>query len=311
MSRSKALLIAAVLVAFTSSCAPAKSAPSAPVNVGAMAAPVTATLQPRDLYRTVRLEGRVEAYDPLVVTTRSAGSFIPVASIPNGSTVTAGQIVGRVVSCSSPTSTQAAVPAPGSSAGTSTQGVSTSSGCPVASVVRMNVKAPVAGTISRLSAQDIQAGGTVGSIQPPGLHIRLPVTDKSQLYNFVRPPRTGKAELLGGPAGFVVTFERTDYHRDSGGVEVYTTLPSAQEAYPGIAAVVVFVVGTQNGVMTLPLAAVKGQSGEGDVVVRDDHGTQHVKHVTLGASDDNYVEVRGLAPTTKVLLYPTESDFAG
>ena len=311
MSRSKALLILTVLVAFTSSCAPAKSTPSARVNVGAMAAPVTATLQARDLYRTVRLEGRVEAYDPVAVTTRSAGSFTPVVSLPNGSTVTAGQIIGRVVSCSSTQSSQAAGSATDSSAGTSAKGVSTSSGCPAASVVRLNVRAPAAGAISGLTAQDVQAGATVGSVQRPGLHIRLPVTDKSQLYNFVRPPRTGKAELLGGPAGFVVSFERTDYHRDSGEVEVYVTLPSAQKAFPGIAAVVVFVVGTQDGVMTLPLAAVKGQSGEGDVVVRDDHGTQHVKHVTLGASDDNYVEVKGLATTSKVLLYPTESDFAG
>lgn len=283
----------------------------APVKVGAMAAPVTTTPQPRDLYRTVRLEGRVESYDPVVVTTGLAGSFTPVGSLLNGSSVTAGQIIGRVISCSVTQSSQVARSTTDSSVGTSTKGgVSTSSGCPVASVVRTNLRTPVAGAISGLSAQDIQAGATVGTVQPPGLHIRLPVTDKSQLYNFVRPPRTGKAELLGGPAGFVVTFERTDYHRDSGEVEVYVTLPSAQKAFPGIAAVVVFVVGTENGVLTLPLAAVKGQSGGGDVVVLNDNGTQHVRHVTLGASDDNYVEVKGLAPTTKVLLYPTESDFA-
>ena len=276
-----------------------------------MAAPVTATLQPRDLYRTVRLEGRVEAYDPLVVTTRSAGFFTPVASLSDGKTVTAGQIVGRVVSCSSSPPTKAAGSVPDSSPGASTQSVPASSSCPTASVVRLNIRAPAAGAISGLTAQDVPAGATVGSVQRPGLHIRLPVTDKSQLYNFVRPPRTGKAELLGGPAGFEVTFERTDYHRESGDVDVYVTLPSAQKAFPGIAAVVVFVVGTQDGVMTLPLAAVKGQSAQGDVVVRDDNGAQHVKHVTLGASDDNYVEIKGLAPTTKVLLYPTESDFAG
>jgi hypothetical protein len=129
------------------------------------------------------------------------------------------------------------------------------------------------------------------------------------LYTFADPPDTGKAEIVGGPSGFTVHYDRRSYDRGSGQTTVWVRMPRDVEVFAGLKAVVVFVTDVQDDVLTLPLSAVRGRSGAGQVVVVDGQGGQAPTDVALGVSDDAYVEVADLPEDTEVLLYPLESDF--
>lgn len=270
--------------------------------VAAAAAPVAVEVQTRDLYKTLRLEGTVETFDPVPVPAGTAGRFQFAAGIKDGTRVTVGQPLGTLRSC---VPIQGRVTSP--SVNTSPDSAAQQS-CPDSSMRATTVRAPAAGVLSDSDVQDVIKGMAVGSVQPDGFHVRLPIVDKSALYGFVDPPKDAKAQLLGGPSGFAVAFERVAYDKDSGAVEAFVTLPATVAAFPGLRAVVVFVTGKTASVPTLPLSAVRGREGEGDVVIVDSRGDMP-KHVTLGGSDDQYVQVEGLEPGTKVLLFPLESDF--
>ena len=156
---------------------------------------------------------------------------------------------------------------------------------------------------------EVTSGTPLASIQPPGFHIRLPVTDPAALYSFVSPPHRGRAQIIGGPAGFPVRFERTVHQRDSDQVTVYVALPKKIRAFAGLHAVVVFVTATRSMVPTLPNSAVQGHSGNGEIVTLNATGKHHVTQVRIGAADGDYVEVSGVPEGMTVLLYPLNSDF--
>jgi multidrug efflux pump subunit AcrA (membrane-fusion protein) len=156
----------------------------------------------------------------------------------------------------------------------------------------------------------VSSGEQLGSIQRTGFHIRLPVTDPASLYTFVSPPRRARGQIIGGPAGFVVHFERLTHVQDSDDVTVYVTLPSTVHAFAGLHAVVVFVTGEKSDVPALPSSAIQGGSGTGQAVVVGADGHTEPVTVQLGTADGQYVQVSGLPVGTKVLLYPLDSDFA-
>ena len=60
----------------------------------------------------------------------------------------------------------------------------------------------------------------------------------------------------------------------------------------------------------LPVSAVVGSSGQGQVIVVHADGTAEVRIVQLGVSDIYNIEVTGgLQPTEKVLQNPVQEDF--
>jgi hypothetical protein len=302
LSRRHGLTVATLLVAaglFGIGCThPAGPSGEAKPKVEASArtGPATIRTQLRDIHSTMRLEGVVEAYDVVRVVAAQAGNFVPAAGLVNGQSVKSGAAIGRLEWC------QASGPAAATQPGT---------GAPRCSVNRTTVTAPVAGVLSSLYPQTVPAGAPVADIQPAGFHVKLSVPDPALLFSFKTPPKSGKAELVGGPAGFVVGYEDLVYTKDTGIVNVYASIPGDVPAFAGLHAVVVFVTSVKDQVPTLPLSAVRGRTDVGQVVAVDAVGGKAPVAITLGASDDAYVEVSGLDPATDVLLYPLELDFAG
>jgi hypothetical protein len=297
-------VVVAVIALLTAACSDGTVSvdpPGQPIQASTLPGSATTRVQSRDIYETVRLEGIVETYAKVPVTAPEAGSFVPTRDLANGRTVKKGAVLGKIEKCLVPANPPAAVAAPGPSAPAGECG----------SLRRTSVTAPVDGALSGLSAQDLSVGATVATIQPPGLHIRLPIADPATLYRFTNPPTSGKAELVGGPAGFTVSYERRFYSPDDGRVSVYTSLPGTVPAFEGLHAVVVFVTSVKNHVPTLPLSAVRGRAGQGRVVTVDAAGKRTTVEVTIGDSDDAYVVITGLGTTVDVLLYPLDSDFSG
>jgi hypothetical protein len=168
----------------------------------------------------------------------------------------------------------------------------------------------VGGTITALTSADISAGAEVARIRPPGYVIRATITDPEALYDLMRPPRTAKARVLGGPAGFTVRFERRVYNAGDGSVVLLLAVPDDITVVEGLRTSTAFVVGRRTDVPTLPVTAVQGTTTAGQVVVVDgDHTT--VTAVQLGQHDGTRVEVTGLPATARVLRFPLASDFLG
>jgi hypothetical protein len=282
------------------SAAPAPAdGPAGAITASGSGRPATIRVERRDIYSTIRLEGVVEAYDAVPVPAAKAGNFVPTPGLANGRPVNAGETIGKIEICA-PAATPAAAP--------STAPEGQAAQC---IITRTNVTAPVGGVLSGLYPQAVAAGAPVAAVQPPGLHAKLPVVEPSALFSFQTPPKTGKAELIGGPAGFVVTYESLVYVKDSGAVNVYASIPADVAAFAGLRAVVVFVTNVKDKVPTLPLSAVRGRAGSGQVVVLEPDGRKRTAGVAIGAADDAHVEVTGLDPAVDVLLFPLESDFAG
>jgi hypothetical protein len=135
------------------------------------------------------------------------------------------------------------------------------------------------------------------------------VTDPVALYRFANPPKTGKAAIVGGPSGFKVTFEKREYDKNEDQVSIFVSVPRNLKLFAGLQAVVVFVTGAKRQVPTLPRSAVRGQAQRGEVITIDASGKKRPTKVSIGKSDDMYVEVRGVGSSTEVLLYPLDSDF--
>jgi len=268
-----------------------------------MPSPATTRVQNRDIYQTVRLEGTVETYESIPATASKAGHFVPASGIVNRQIVRKGASVGFVRSCSASatsSSTSQGIASANSAAGTAeTQ----------CTAILTAVRAPASGVVTGLQEVDVSAGASVASIQPPGFHIRLLVSDASVLFRFTKPPKSGKGEIVGGPSGFKVGYEKRVYDKGNGQVSVYVSLPRDLQAFAGLHAVVVFVTNVKDHVPTLPLSAVRGRAGRGEVVTVDTSGKKKRVTVRIGASDDAFVEVHGIKPSASVLLYPLESEF--
>lgn len=298
-----ASLVIGVLLAGCSAGDRADPRPTTPVSSAKDGQVATVRVQQRDIYRTVRLEGTVEAIAPAPVVATETGRFVPVTAAKRARTVDRGQRLG-VIRCTPADSGGTGGQAP-TATPTPTPSASTAPPCQV------TVRAGAAGQMPALVERDVTTGETIASVQPPGLRIRLPVTDPAVLYAFKNPPRSGKGEIVGGPSGFTVGFDRRSYDAGNGQTTIFVRMPSSVQAFPGLKAIVVFVTAVQDNLTTLPLSAVRGRSGTGQVVTVDARGKRTVVEVKLGASDDAYVAVTGLDDDTEVLLYPLESDFGG
>jgi hypothetical protein len=274
------------------------SSPNKPPSTDVRPIASAATVRPefRDIYETVRIEGIVEPYDVQTVVAPRSGNFVPAPGLANGATVKEGATLGRIEGCAALAETAPSAPGAPSVA-------------PQCVVSRATVRAPISGILSGLYQQQVAGGAAVAGVQPSGFHIRMPVLDPASLFNFEDPPKSGKALLVGGPSGFVVGYEKLVYVKESGAVNVYASIPAEIKAFAGLHAVVVFVTGVKTEVLTLPLSAVRGRSGTGQVVTVDGAGHRKAVPVTIGDADDAFVEVSGVEVNVEVLLYPLESDF--
>ena len=168
--------------------------------------------------------------------------------------------------------------------------------------------APASGTITSLAGEQVTEGSELVRVRPSGFVIRATVTDPAALYDLMRPPPTGKTRILGGPAGFSVRFERRTYDPADGTVVLLLAIPDDVTVVEGLRTSTAFVVNRRTGVLTLPVTAVQGATGMGQVVVVDGE-RRVVTPVKLGQHDGSRVEVTGLPPASRVLRFPLASDF--
>ncbi len=139
--------------------------------------------------------------------------------------------------------------------------------------------------------------------------IDAPIADDDLAYRLLDPPLGVKALIAGGPAGFDCPWAGLGVSGD-GAATMRCTIPADVRVAAGLSATMVLQVGPQVTAQALPLTAVVGESGQGQVVVLNADGTRIVKPVTLGAADAIYIEIMGgLTPTDTVIEYPTQRDF--
>lgn len=252
--------------------------------------PETVGVEPADLYRAREVPGVVERRPERTVRSTWTGTFTQARGIRQGSAVSKGARVGVVRTCASPT------------------GADPPAAAPPCRVEWHVIRAPVAGTITALAGREIAKGADTVRIRPPGYVIRATVTDPAAVYDLMRPPTTAKTRILGGPAGFVVRYERRSYDPTDGSVTLTLAVPDEVRVVEGLRTSTAFVVSRRTAVPTLPLTAVQGTTGTGQVVVVDGDRLV-VTPVKLGQHDGSRVEVNGLPAATRLLRYPLASDF--
>jgi biotin carboxyl carrier protein len=270
----------------------------------------TVGLEKADLYRAREVPGVVELRPERTVRSSWSGTFTHAPGIRKGSVVGKGARVGAIRACASPTSPEVTSEPTADPQADAAAGPEPAAATPTCRIEWHVVRAPVAGTIAALTGAEVTDGAEVARIRPPGYVIRATVTDPAALYDLMRPPRTAKARVLGGPAGFTVRFERRVYTAGDGSVVLVLAVPDDVTVVEGLRTSTAFVVGRRSDVPTLPVTAVQGTTGAGQVVVVDGERTT-VTPVQLGQHDGTRVEVTGLPAGARVLRFPLVSDFLG
>lgn len=299
-------LVVALSLGLAAACStsPGSSPDEPPLVRASASAPETVGVEKSDLYRAREVAGVVEQRPERAVRSAWTGTFTPTRGLRRGSVVRPGTQVGTVRVC---------VPTPEPTAASAGATAAVATGPATAATPACHehwyaVRTPVAGTVTTVAGAPVTEGAEVVRIRPPGFVIRATVTDPAALYDLMRPPPTGKTRILGGPAGFSVRYEARTYDPTDGSVELVLAVPDDVDVVEGLRTSTAFVVSRRTDVPTLPVTAVQGTSGVGQVVVVDD-GTRVVTAVTLGQHDGARIEVTGLPAAARVLRFPLASDF--
>ncbi|MGC4192993.1 MAG: hypothetical protein QM589_17745 [Thermomicrobiales bacterium] len=192
----------------------------------------------------------------------------------------------------------------------------------------------------------VGADGTV--VQgPDGFLLEAPVSTDDLAYRLLDAPVGVKALIKGGPAGFdcawaglgqpgdlpapVATPVAFTFSLLAGGdqapanssaasssgsgsgpnVVMRCAIPADVRVIAGLRGTMVLQMAKPVTAQALPVSAVLGTSGQGQVIVMHDDGTTEVRTVQLGVSDIYNVQITGgLEPTDKVMLNPVQEDFS-
>ena len=319
LRRVVARLTLCLVVTASAGCSASNgSPPEEPAVVRATTSPPeTVGVEKADLYRAREVAGVVERRPERTVRSAWSGMFTRARGLHTGSVVSKGARVGDIRTCATtgpntpegPSDSTADLQSEATSgtdpAATASGPEATTSACLVEWHV---VRASVAGAITALTGAEVTDGATLVAIRPPGYVIRATVTDPAALYDLMRPPRTAKTRVVGGPAGFTVRFERRVYNAADGSVVLVLAVPDDVTVVEGLRTSTAFVVSRRIDVPTLPVTAVQGTTGAGQVVVVEG-GRTEVTPVELGQHDGSRVEVTGLPTGARVLRFPLASDF--
>lgn len=192
------------------------------------------------------------------------------------------------------------------------------------------IEAPIAGTVGEydvLVGETVAVGDTVGSISTGGFTVSGSLSAEQQ-YRLVSGPTAAEVQARGGPAPFACTELSTgraasDESGDDGGAApppdpnlppdqgggsstaVSCVVPPDVTVFDGLAATMVIEAGRAENVLVVPVTAVEGSFGSGNVwVVGADGGEPVETPVTLGLTDGEIVEIReGLAEGDIVLEF--------
>ena len=172
------------------------------------------------------------------------------------------------------------------------------------------VKAPANGTLSSFTAlvgQSFSVGDPVGQIAPPTFHVTGSIPPE-QLYRLIERPADAQVTINGGPAPFTCTgltivsplagstggaTGGTTGGEATGGPTIRCAVPAEVTVFAGLSAELVIAGGIAEDVLVVPITAVEGASGTGNVYFVLPDGSTETREVTLGLNDGVNVEVTG------------------
>lgn len=203
----------------------------------------------------------------------------------------------------------------------------------------VTVTAGSAGTLTSvavLADQDVSVGADVATVSPGTLTVTAPLT-QAQQFRLLAPPATASAQAAGGPAPFECGQVSTaapqadaaapapapavdPYSGQSAApttAQVTCRVPPGTTVFAGMSVDLTLDLGTAAGAVTVPVTAVQGTLGTGNVwVVPGGDASEAVKTpVTLGLTDGSVVAITdGLAAGAEVLEFtpaPADDDPSG
>ena len=143
-----------------------------------------------------------------------------------------------------------------------------------------------------------------------GWLLEAPAAPADVAYKLLDPPVAVKALIAGGPTGFDCAWAGLGQAAD-GSVTMRCRIPADVRVVAGLTGTMVLQMGQPTTTQALPVTAVVGAAGQGQVVVVNPDGTTSVRLVDLGISDVFWIEITsGLDPSESVLEYPTQRDLA-
>ena len=184
--------------------------------------------------------------------------------------------------------------------------------------------APAAGTVSGLEdvmvGDVLEPGAVVATVAPEEFRAvaSIPPND---LYRFYEDPEDILLQIDQGPPAAACEFlslgtaeggapvpeegggeGAEDVGGGGGGAELACRVPADLEVFEGVQGQLSVSTGTATNALVVPVTAVRGTAGSGEVVVVGDDGTEETREVELGVSDGSSVEVtEGLSIGERVL----------
>jgi multidrug efflux pump subunit AcrA (membrane-fusion protein) len=172
----------------------------------------------------------------------------------------------------------------------------------------VTVKAGAAGTLSNLAVivgQTVSVGEAVGQVAPASFNVSGPL-DPAQQYRLLNQPTEAQVTISGGPApfsctGLTISTALTGASADgaastggdagSSGTTVRCAVPADVKVFAGLAAQLTIPGGKSENALTVPMTAVEGGAGSGNVYLVQPDGTTKKVPVTLGLNDGKSVEI--------------------
>lgn len=156
--------------------------------------------------------------------------------------------------------------------------------------------------------------------------LEAPAPSADLAYRLLDPPVGVKALIDGGPSGFTCDWaglgqagfgaaqgvtSSSQLEPNALNVTMRCQIPDDVRVVAGLTGTMVLQMDRPQEVQALPVTAVLGSAGNGQVVVVHDDGSLELRSVELGVSDIYHIEiVSGLQSDEQVLVYPTQSDFS-
>lgn len=157
----------------------------------------------------------------------------------------------------------------------------------------IDIVAPEAGDVSEIAlvkGQPVAVGAEVATLTPARYHL-LSTVEPVQLYRLVGAPNEATVTITGGPAPFACTGVRVQVSTE-GTASVRCAIPTDQIVFAGLPAQMDLALGQVDDALVIPVTAVQGGSGSGNVWVDGADGGEPIERaITLGVNDGAMVEV--------------------
>lgn len=181
------------------------------------------------------------------------------------------------------------------------------------------VNSPVAGTVASLAVQRgqfVSIGQAVASVAPSTFNVSGTLDPAAQ-YRLLDKPSDATVQIAGGPAPFTCTgltistplAGADDQSGQTPTTTVRCKVPADVTVFSGLSAKITIAGGQADNVLLLPITAVDGTSGNGNVYLVQPDGSTVKTPVTLGVTDGTNVEVTsGVKEGDQVLEFVPGAD---